>query len=745
MPTSDLAVFFRPHGVAVIGASSEPQKLGYGIVRNLQQVHYAGPIYPVNPREEEILGYKVYAHIGLVPDPVELAVIVVPAPAVAAALVACGQRGIKGAIIISAGFREVGPEGAASEREIQRIAAEYGIRILGPNCIGTIDTHTPLNTTFVMGMPRSGDIAFLSQSGAMAAAVIDWAAGAGVGFSQLVSLGNQVDVTSAEILSQIGRDGYTRVITGYMEGVEDGRAFIEAAGAVARDLPVVFLKAGRGAGGSKAVSSHTGALAGDLVAYQAAFRRAGVLGATTMEELFDWGRALAWQPLPQGNRVAILTNAGGPAILAADTLEENGMRLAPLTADTKAFLRRHVFAAASVENPVDVLAGAGPATYALCLDALLADETVDAVVIIQAPQDWFAPVSLAEVIGEIASNSLRRQKPILSVIMGLASTSEATQILHRRRIPNYAFPERVGSTLAAMWRRTQWLADLATRTLPERPAGVDAATVRELLQARGATSGAEPDRTEVPGEPTWLAAEQVTAMLAAYGIPTPGHALATDADAALALAETVGYPLALKLAAAGITHKTEVGGVMLGIQTPEELRTAFAALMQRVQERAPGIAVQGVYVQPMVRGVAEVIVGVVRDPQFGPLVMAGLGGTAVELQRAVAFELAPLTLRQAHDLLDRTAAGTLLAGFRGAPPADRDAVAEVMVRCAQLVLDMPEIQEIEINPLIVRERGAGAVAVDARVRITPPEPRPGPPFETAGGDPLPRQMVGARL
>jgi acetyltransferase len=744
MPTSDLAVFFRPHGVAVIGASSEPQKLGYGIVSNLQQVHYAGPIYPVNPHEEEILGHKVYSDIGLVPDPVELAVIVVPAPAVASVLAACGQRGIKAAIIISAGFREVGPAGVAREREIQRIATEYGIRVLGPNCIGTFDTHTPLNTTFVMGMPRPGDIAFLSQSGAMAAAVIDWATGAGVGFSQFASLGNQMDVTSAEILSQIGRDGYTRVITGYMEGVTDGRAFIEAAGAVARDLPIVFLKAGRGAGSGQAVRSHTGALAGDLAAYQAAFRRAGVLGATTMEELFDWGRALAWQPLPQGNRVAILTNAGGPAILAADALEENGMRLAPLTPETKAFLRQRVFAAASVENPVDVLAGAGPATYALCLDALLTDETVDAVVIIQAPQDWFAPLSLAEVIGEIASNSQGRQKPILSVIMGLASTSEATQILHRRRIPNYAFPERVGSTLAAMWRRKQWLADLVTQPVPERPAGVDAATVRGLLQASYAAIEQEPGRPGVPAGPVWLPAEQVTAMLEAYGITTPGTALATDVDAALSLAETVGYPVALKLAAPGITHKTDVGGVLLGIQTPAELRSAFATLLQGVKQRAPEIAVQGLYVQPMVQGGVEVIVGVVRDPQFGPLLMAGLGGTTVELQRAVAFELAPVTLRQAHDLLDRTAAGTALAGFRGAPPADRDAVAEVMVRCAQLALDVPEILEIEINPLIVRERGAGAVAVDARVRITPPEPLPGRSIETTGGDPLPLQMTGAR-
>jgi acetyltransferase len=329
--------------------------------------------------------------------------------------------------------------------------------------------------------------------------------------------------------------------------------------------------------------------------------------------------------------------------------------------------------------------------------------------------------------------------------MGLASTSEATQILHRRRIPNYAFPERVGSTLAAMWRRKQWLASGARQALPDRPLGVDAAPARALLQASGAAIASQPDQPGVPAGPTWLAAEQVTALLTAYGIATPASALATDAEAALALAETVGYPLALKLAAPGITHKTDVGGVLLGIQTPAELRTAFATMMQQVKERAPEIAVQGVYLQHMVRGGAEVIVGVVRDPQFGPLVMAGLGGTAVELQRAVAFELAPLTQRQAHDLLDRTAAGTLLAGFRGAPPADRDAAAEVMVRCAQLALDMPEIQEIEINPLMVRERGAGAVAVDARIRIVRQEPLSSREPVAECGDQLPRPLAGARL
>jgi acetate---CoA ligase (ADP-forming) len=711
MPTSDLNVFFRPRGVAVIGASRDQQKLGHGVIRNLQSVRYEGPIYPVNSHEEEILGYKVYSRVAAVPDPVDLAVISVPGPGVAAELEECGRRGIRGAIILSGGFRETGLEGAAREQVLGEIAARYGMRVLGPNCIGTIDAYTPLNTTFVVGMPGAGDIAFLSQSGAMAAAVMDWAVGSGVGFSRVVSLGNQIDVTSAEMLAEIGCDGRTRVVTGYMEGVTDGPAFLATAARVSRDRPIVFLKAGRGQSGARAVASHTGALAGDLAVYRAAFRRAGVLWANTMEELFDWGRALAWQPLPHGNRVAILTNAGGPAILAADALDEHGMVLAPLTPATKAFLRQRVFAAASVENPVDILAGAGPATYALCLDALISDDTVDAVVVLQAPQDWFKPVSLAEVIGEVANSPLGRRKPILSIIMGLASTSEATQILHRRRIPNYAFPERVGSTLGAMWWRKQWL---------DAAAALDPAEVRAAPPEDGAAVAARAVLEQARARPGWLPADQAAALLEAYHIATPGGGLAPDVASALALAERVGYPVALKLSAEGITHKSDLGGVALHIETPAQLRSAFAALLQRVQERAPGLAVQGVTVQRMAQGVAELIVGVVRDPQFGPLVMAGLGGTAVELQRAVAFELAPLCAQQARDLLDRTPAGRLLAGFRGAPPADREAVVDVILRLARLACDWPEIQEVEINPLIVRPAGGGAVAVDVRLRLASP-------------------------
>lgn len=694
---ANLDLFFRPRGVAVIGASRDPQKLGHGVVRNLLKYGYDGPIYPINLRANEILDRKAYPSVLDAPNPLDLAIIIVPAPKVPAELEVCGQRGIPAAIIISGGFREVGPEGQAREEQVKCIAAQYNIRLLGPNGIGSIDTHTPLNTTFVKGMPVPGSIAFLSQSGAVCAAVIDWARGAGVGFSRLVSLGNQANTTEADMLSVIGRDDETRVITMYMEGVSDGAAFVNAAAQVSQQIPVVTLKVGRGSGAAKAVASHTGALAGREEAYDAAFRRAGVLRASTMEELFDWGRALAWQPLPKGNRVAILTNSGGPGILAVDALEAAGMQLAPLTEETRAYIRKRVPPAASVKNPVDILAGPGPGTYALCLDALLSDDTVDAVVAITAPQDWFAPLSLAEVIGEFTG----RGKPILAVIMGLASVSDATAVLHRRRIPNFAFPERIGSTLAAMWQRRQWLDALPEAALPASCGDCDAATVRDVV-TRG---------------DCWLAAEQVDVVLNAYWIRTPGAGLAPDADSALALAERIGYPVVLKLAAQNVVHKSDIGGVMLDIAGPDALRTAFAALIERAHAAVPDAQIEGAFVQKMIPPGLDLIVGTVRDPQFGPLVMVGSGGTQVELLKDVTFELAPLTRAQADAMLDRTTAGRLLAGYRGAPPADRAAVVDVIVRLAQLVHEHPQIAEIEINPLMVMAAGAGVWAVDTRARI----------------------------
>ncbi len=678
--------FFNPNGVAVIGASADPHKLGHGVVRNLIEYRYRGPIYPINPKAGEILGRTCYPSIGDVPDPVDLAVVVVPAPAVADVVDQCGRRGIRHAIVVSGGFGETGPEGQAREETLMEAAARHQMRIIGPNCIGSIDTHTPINTTFVVGMPQGGDIGFVSQSGAMCAVVIDWARGAGVGFSRIVSLGNQVDVSEAEMLSAMASDPQTRVITAYIEGVADGRAFMTAAEEAARGKPVVVLKGGYGESGARAVASHTGALAGSAEAYDAAFQHSGVLRADTMEELFDWARALAWQPLPAGNRVGVLTNAGGPAILAVDALEAAGLQLASLTEDTCEYLRHRLPGASSVGNPVDILAGSGPGLYAVGLDALLSDPTVDAALVIQAPQDWFLPASLAEVVAEVAA---LHHKPVLASIMGLASVDQALAILHQRRVPNFAFPERAASALAAMLARREWL-ETPHQQLAALP-GIDVKAARKAL-----------DR------------DDFAQALAAYGVNLPPTRPASTAEEAVQAAEKIGYPVVLKLDSPDFSHKSDVGGVALNLMDPAAVQAAYEYIVGAARDASPGATIQGVLVQKMFTGGQELIVGVRRDPQFGPLALVGSGGVEVELLRDVATGIAPLSEAQASRLLDNTRAGVRLKGWRGTPPADRPATIEAMRRVAQIACDFREIEELEINPLYVLPDGHGAYAVDVR-------------------------------
>lgn len=701
-------MFFRPRGVAVIGASRDPNKLGYRVLHKMIQYHYKGAIYPVNPGADEILGRQAYARVTEVPDPVDLAAIIVPAPRVPQALIDCGERGIKGVVIFSGGFRETGAKGSALEEEIKAIARRYGIRMVGPNCVGLMVTHAALNITFLKDMPQPGEIGFLSQSGGLCAAVINWAPQAGIGFSRIISLGNQADINETDMLAAFADSKNTRVITVYLEGIDDGPTFIKTARRVALERPIVAIKVGRGQAATRAVASHTGALSGTDEAYSAAFRRAGVLRAGSMEELFDWARALAWQPLPPGDRVAVLTNAGGLGVLAVDALEAAGLRLAPLMPETKAFLRARVLPAASVDNPVDILGGSGSATYALALDALLSDPTVDAVCVVQAPQDWFSSSSLAEVVGEIAARGWG--KPVLACVMGLESpdTSEAANILNQRRIPNYTFPERLGSTLAAMWRRQQWLqAEKAAANAGPVVNAVDRGAAQAAL-ARARSAGR-----------TVLLPEETVDLMAAYGIPTPAGGLAPTPDEAVCLADRIGYPVALKIASPDIVHKTDVGGVAVNLGDADAVRAAADAMLRRARERFPGATLRGFLVQKMVPEGLELIAGVTRDPQFGPLVMVGSGGVAVELTRDVAFDLAPLTPAQAGALLDQTTAGPLLNGYRGAPPGDRAAVEDIIVRLAQLVADLPAVAEIEINPIIAHAAGQGASAVDVRVILTP--------------------------
>jgi acetyltransferase len=688
-----LEPFFNPRGVAVIGASRDPHKPGYGVVRNLRDIGFPGAIYPVNPATREILGYACYGSVADVPDPVDLAVVIVAAERVVEVIEQCAARGIRHAVVASGGFSEGGPEGRAREQALVETARRWGMRVIGPNCIGTIDTHTPLNVTFTIGTPQPGEIGFVSQSGALCVALLVWARGEGIGFSRIASLGNQADVTETEVLEDLVDDPHTRVLAAYVEGLIDGRAFMEVAERISRQKPLIVLKAGHGSDGARAVRSHTGAMAGSAEAYRAAFDRCGVLQAETLLDLADWARTAAWQPLPAGDRVAVLTNAGGAGILAVDSLEARGLRLATLSPHTCDALRSVAPAAASIENPVDVLAGSGPAVYGLALNALLADPNVDAVVVIVGPQDWFLPTSLAEVIGETAS---LYRKPVLASLMGLEPTHPAVAILRQYRIPNFGFPERAASSLAALLARRRWLA------APRDGRGLDAG---DLAAWRDAGRAALERRDPV-------------AMVAGYGIAVTEARLARTADEAVQLAGELGYPVVLKLASADITHKSDVGGVMLGLPNAPAVHIAFERILRAAREHRPDAFLQGVLVQPMLTGGQEVIVGVRQDPQFGALVLVGSGGTEVELVRDVAVGIAPLTHAQAEHLLDSTHAGTRLRGWRSAPAGDRDAVVEVVVRLAQLAHDFPELSELEINPLYVLPPGRGVLAVDIRGSIT---------------------------
>jgi acetyltransferase len=698
---STLTAFFAPRGVVVVGASADPLKLGYGLARNLVHSRYPGVVHFVNPRGGSLLGRPLYASLAEAPDPVDLAVLLIPAPAIPAALHECGRRGIRAAIICSGGFRETGPEGAALEAESLRVAAGYGLRLLGPNCIGLLDTHLPLDATFLPPPgPPPGDVAFVSHSGAICAAVIDWARGQGFGLSRLVSLGNQADVNETDVLEPVAADPYTRVLALYLEGVSDGRRFVEAARRVTPRKAVIALKVGRFASGQHAVASHTGALAGQEIAFNAAFRRAGVIRADTSEEMFDWARALAWCPLPAGRQMAVLTNAGGPGVTAADALEAHGLRLAELSPATQSALQALLPPAASLHNPVDMLASASPEQYAASLRLLLTDPQVHGVLVILPPPPMHTAGAVAKALIPVIHVA---EKPVVIALMGERLIQEAVEHFRAARVPEYRFPERAATALATLAQRSEFLQRLPESTPLDSPADPQAvAAARELL-------------ANIPPGP--LPPALATALLAAYGIPTLPEAQAGCLEEAVEQAGRLGYPLALKLLSQTISHKSDVGGVLLNLQDAAAVAAAYRRLEGTLARLQPGARLEGVLLQRMAPAGQEVIVGAVQDPQFGPLVMFGSGGVEVEGLKDVAFALAPLDPLDIEHLLEGTWAGRKLRGYRSLPPADRQAAAQAILRLGQLAADFPQLAEFEINPL--RVLPSGTCAVDVRGRLRP--------------------------
>ena len=713
---SSLQPFFTPNGVAVIGASRDPSKLSYGVVRNLVDPErgYGGPIYPINPKADEILGLKCYPDIASVPDPVELAVLIIPAVAVIGAVEACGRRGVKAAIVISGGFREVGPDGVAREREMVEVAKRYNMRVMGPNGIGVIDTHTPLNTTFVKGMPPKGNIAFLSQSGALCGGIIDWTVGHGIGFSRFLSVGNEADVNETDLIPFLAAHDATKVITLYLEDVKGGPAFVRELRDAAARKPVIVLKSGRTGSGQAATASHTGALAGVHASFSAACRQAGALEVESVQALFDAALAFAYQPLPRGNRIAIVTNAGGPAALAADALETSGLFLARTAAETQAMLRTQVAPDAQLGGPIDLLGGADEKTYRLALDAALADPNCDGVLAVLVPQVLVNPVAVVEAFGAAAAAQADQPKPVVVCLMGDVSLEQASATAHQLQLPAYTFPEDAVRVFGALWQRKQSEERLAW--------GVDQLVPSEaerLIAARGRRKVQETLMLAHAAGHHALDAAACRELLEAYGIRTPQAFLTRDPSDAVRFAEEIGYPVVLKIISSDILHKSDIGGVIVGVKDAAAVRSGFKTILTRAKTAHPAAQIRGIQVQEMIEGGQQVIVGIKRDPTYGPLVMFGLGGIYVEALADVSFRLAPLTRPDAEDMIDEVRSARLLQGLRGAPPADRVALVDAIMGISRLAAEHEEILELDVNPLMVLPAGHGAVAVDARAILAP--------------------------
>ncbi len=687
-----------PRSVAVVGATPGAGKIGNAVMANVAS--FPGPVFAVNPKYREILNRPCVPSVRDLPEPVDLAVIVIPAEGVAEILQECGEKGIKNAVVISAGFKEVGLEGAQREKELVRIAHEYGLNVVGPNVLGLISTRVGLNATFAPRGALPGHIAFMSQSGAFCTSVLDWAWKEKLGFSHFVSLGNKAVLNECDFLLAFAADPETRVIVGYLEGIQEGPRFMAIAREVTREKPIVMLKAGRAEAGARAVSSHTGTMAGSDRAYEAAFRQCGILRARTVEELFDFAYILSRQPLPKGRRIGIVTNAGGPGVMAADAAEWEGLTVAPLSPQTVHELAEKVPKEAAIYNPVDVVGHATLEQYQAAVDLVLSDPNVDLGVALSAPHPILHFPDLARVVAQAQK---RLGKPVSVSFMAGDLGEEAERILRDAGIPSFFDPARAVRALAQLAH----YAEVRTRPHQDPPKFVVEGEGARKILAEARRRGKVRLGLEAAG------------ILSAYGIPFAKGGLAKTAAEAGQLAQEIGKPVALKIVSPDLTHKTEVGGVRLNVPAAEADRVAWE-LLTTLKNRFPEAAIEGVYVQEMLPPGREVILGMVRDPTFGPLLMFGLGGIYVEALGDVAFAVAPLSRAEAEELVDLIRGKKLLFGARGQPPVHLAGLLDLILRVGQLSHENPEILELDLNPILCYPERV--VAVDLRLTVAEEEP-----------------------
>jgi acetyl coenzyme A synthetase (ADP forming)-like protein len=703
--TSALTAFFRPRSVAVIGASRRRDSIGGKVFHNLIAYGFNGPVYPVNPTADVVQSVPAYPTVEAIPGPVDLAVIVVPADHVVEVAEACGRKGVRALVTISAGFAETGEEGRARQQELLQVCRSTGMRLIGPNCMGILNTapEVSLVATFAPVAPPAGRVGFSSQSGALGLAIIQHAKSLGLGISTFVSVGNKADISGNDLLRYWEEDEGTDVILLYLESFGNPKRFSEIARRVGRKKPIVVVKSGRSTAGARATSSHTGALiAASDVTVDALFRQAGVIRTDTLEELFDVTTLLANQPFPKGRRVGIITNGGGPAILCADACEAEGLEVPLLDQSTESKLRAVLAPEASVINPVDLIASATPDLYREAIDAVAADPNVDALIIIFIPPLFTRAKDVARVIMESA-RKINRSKPIITVFMSAEGVPEELRSADLR-VPSYAFPEAAAIALARAARYGEWR---------ERPA-TSPPRFEDLRRDEAAAIVA----TALERGDGWLTADETADLFSCYGLPLVEQKIASTPSEAAEVAESFGGEVALKAIAPGIIHKTEAGAVRLNLSGDEQVRQAAEEMAATIE--ASGIAVSGFVVQRMIAGGVEMIVGSVSDPQFGPVVACGAGGVLVELLRDVSVRLTPLTREDASEMVRSLKSYPLLTGFRGSAPCDTAALEEGLLRVSAMVEDIPQIAELDCNPFVVQE--SGAVILDARVRVAASEP-----------------------
>jgi acetate---CoA ligase (ADP-forming) len=694
-----LEKLFKPSSVAVIGASSVPGKIGYLILNHLVTQGFKGTIIPVNPKADEILGVKAYKDLASYKDTIDLSVITVPTEHVKNAVIASIEAGAGALVVITAGFKEVDKAGATLEKEIVDICRKNNVRMLGPNVLGIINTYHSMNASFDSHMLKKGNISVISQSGAICGAIIRWADLKEIGLAKVISIGNKADISEIDLLEALADDEETEVIVGYLESIADGQEFIRAAEKVTQKKPVIIFKAGTSSAGMKAASSHTGSLAGADVAYGAAFRRSGVIRADNFEQLYDYATAFSMQPMPRGKSVAIVTNAGGLGVICADAVENSGLKVAQLDHQTATALKKKLPNAASVGNPIDVLGDADPERYQVAVKTAIEADSVDAVVALLTVQDLTRGIDIAKVVSECTNGV----KPLLACFMGGKDAIPAMAELVNRNLPDYPSPERMITALKAMYEYNLWT-HREPRVVTRFP--VNKRRVERVFNTYKRMNNAQVGEVDAKK------------VLRAYGFSVPNGALCLSSSQAVDVAEWAGYPVAMKIVSRDIIHKSDVGGVKINLRNKEEVRDAYDLMMMRIPSVMPDARLDGVYVEQMAPKGREVILGMTRDPQFGPMMMFGLGGIFVEVMKDVSFNLAPITKEEAMQMLVATKSYDLLTGVRGQAAVDIDAIAVSLQYISQLVTDFPQIVEMDINPFIVGNVGGPSVTADARITIS---------------------------